>query len=502
MKGIMFQGTSSDVGKSVVTTAICRIFKNRGYRVVPFKSQNMSNNSYVTEDGKEIGRAQGIQAEACGIPANVYMNPILLKPKSDRTSEVVRFGVAEKSVSGSAYRKEYYETGIRTIQQALTELEKQADVVVIEGAGSPAEVNLNDREIVNMKVAQLADVPVILIADIERGGIFASIIGTLMLLDPEDRKRVQGIIINKFRGDIQLFESGITFIEEKTNIPVLGVIPYLDIQIDSEDSLAMRKWMNVKQEYSKQNIHIGILLPTYISNLTDIEPFFLESDVTIHFLTNSDELAMMDAVIIPGTKSTIQDLAALKQRNFEEALHSFVQNGGFVCGICGGYQMLGEILMDVEGTDTGIKGETISGFGLLPLETRFYNKKTTVRFQGKVDWDQTTSCSIEGYEIHLGQSTSTRPMPPFAQNGQQSEGMISENKQVIGTYIHHVFFNDEFRHLWLNHIRSQKGLPLKGKMDRTGEKEKIYDQLGVAVEQHLDIERMITIMEKWKKDKQ
>ncbi|HSH25314.1 MAG TPA: cobyric acid synthase [Massilibacterium sp.] len=500
MKGIMFQGTSSDVGKSVLTTAVCRILKNKGYDVVPFKSQNMSNNSYVTIDGKEIGRAQGIQAEACGVEANVYMNPLLLKPKSDRSSEVVRLGVAEKSISGSNYRKEYYEIGVETIQQSLKELEKQAEVIVIEGAGSPAEVNLNDREIVNMKVAELADVPVILIADIERGGIFASIIGTLLLLDEKHRKRVKGIIVNKFRGDPQLFESGIRFIEEKTNVPVLGVIPYLPINIDSEDSLALRKWTNKKQEFSENMVNIGVIQPTYISNLTDIEPFFLEEDVSVHFINNPNELFLLDAVIIPGTKSTIQDLTELKKKMFPQALHTFVERGGFVCGICGGYQMLGETLVDESGVDTGEKGTVVKGFGLLPLETKFFNTKTTKRFQGTMRWDKETFCQVDGYEIHLGQSFPIKKVEPFAINHEKEEGMLAKEKHVIGTYIHHIFFNDEFRHLWLNEIRFQKGLPLKEKINRSDEKEKNYEYLAKEVSAHLDVEKMIEIMENWKKD--
>jgi adenosylcobyric acid synthase len=298
----MIPGTSSDVGKSLIVTALCRMFANEGTKAVPFKSQNMSNNSYVTVDGKEIGRAQGIQAESAKTEATVWMNPILLKPRSDSQAEVVFLGKASESLSGREYRERFYEKGIEVIKQSLSILEKEYNLIIVEGAGSPAEINLKDREIVNMKVAEIADVPVVLVSDIDRGGVFASIVGTLELLEPEERKRVAGLIINKFRGDLSLFEEGVRWLEEKTGIPVLGVLPYLENHmIDGEDSLSIGQQFRGKKTAP---LDIAIIHLPYISNYSDLEPFLYEEDVSLRWVKDSSEFGHPDAVIIPGTKST------------------------------------------------------------------------------------------------------------------------------------------------------------------------------------------------------
>ena len=282
MKGVMIQGTASDVGKSLIATALCRLFANEGLKVAPFKSQNMSNNSYVTSDGLEIGRAQGIQAEAAKIEATVWMNPILLKPRSDQESEIVLLGKAVETLSGKGYRETFYEKGLEVIHKALNQLSKEYELLILEGAGSPVEMNLKDRELVNMKIAELADVPVFLVADIDRGGIFASIVGTLELLTDEERKRVKGILINKFRGDINLFTDGVKWLEEKTGIPVLGVLPYVNNHmIDREDSLSINEFRRMKK---KGDLDIVVIQLPYSSNISDIEPFLYEEDVCLRFV--------------------------------------------------------------------------------------------------------------------------------------------------------------------------------------------------------------------------
>ncbi|HAQ07455.1 MAG TPA: cobyric acid synthase CobQ, partial [Bacillus bacterium] len=298
MKGIMVLGTASDVGKSLIATAICRTFANEGTRVAPFKSQNMSNNSYVTCDGKEIGRAQGIQAEAAKTKATVWMNPILLKPRSEQHSEIVLLGKASDTLSGKGYRESFYEKGLETIQAALVQLEEEYDVIVMEGAGSPVEINLKDRELVNMKVAEIADVPAVLVADIDRGGVFASIIGTLELLTEGERARIKGLIINKFRGDASLFEDGVKWLECRTGIPVLGVLPYIENHmIDGEDSLS------IPASISRTGLDIVVIRPPYISNYSDIEPFYFEQDVSIRWVSELSKIGTPDAVILPGTNS-------------------------------------------------------------------------------------------------------------------------------------------------------------------------------------------------------
>ncbi|WP_078428540.1 cobyric acid synthase [Alkalihalobacterium alkalinitrilicum] len=503
MKGIMFQGTGSDVGKSVIVTGICRILARKNKRVAPFKSQNMSNNSYVTIDGKEIGRAQGVQAEAAHTQANVYMNPILLKPRSSMDSEVVLFGEVYTTFSGRNYRELFYEKGIRAIQQALTELENNYDYVVIEGAGSPVEINLNDRELVNMKVAELADVPVILIADIERGGVFASVIGTIQLLSEEQRKRVKGIIINKFRGDISLFTDGVSWLEEYTGIKVVGVIPYYDhISIEGEDSLSIQNNLIKRGGREENDIDIAVIALPYVSNYTDLEPLTEEKDVYLRFVKDKRDFGKPDAVIIPGTKSTFHDLTFLKETGLDIVLSQYVQAGGTIIGLCGGYQMLGEKLIDEAGTDTGIIGQTIEGLKIAPLKTHFNEKKITIRSKGKLvssHWQ--CKEEIVGFEIHLGSTVSTdKRIEPFLEIEERTEGICINNGQVIGTYFHHVFHNDEWRTAWLNQLRVKKGLQ-QGKVLKLQEvRDLAYDRLADHVEMYLDLDYVIDLIESWKRE--
>ncbi|WP_096201007.1 cobyric acid synthase [Bacillus sp. FJAT-45350] len=497
MKGIMLQGTSSDVGKSVLCTALCRIFSRKEMKIVPFKSQNMSNNSYVTIDGKEIGRAQGIQAEAAKVEASVYMNPILLKPRSDRDSEVVRFGVSYESLSGKDYRQVFYEKGIETIKQSLTELEKNFDYLVIEGAGSPVEINLNDREIVNMKVAELADVPVILVADIDRGGVFASIVGTLSLLSKEERRRVVGVIINKFRGDESLFASGVEWIEKNTGVKVVGVVPHIgDLTIEGEDSLSMKNQFT----NSKGEIDIAVIDLPYVSNYTDLEPFRFEDDVSIRFVSDKNQLGTPDAIIIPGTKSTFHDLAFIKDRGLAELIQRCVTKGVHLIGLCGGYQMLGKTLVDKAGTDTGVKGATVEGLNIAPLFTYFQDKKTTIRSTGNLVRPVNGIEKLKGFEIHLGQTSFLeKDTEPFLMVNGKEEGVYLDGGQIIGTYFHHLFHNDQWRTYWLNGLREKKGLTLRENRNLQGERDLSYERLADHVEKAIDVEYLLSTLENWTK---
>jgi adenosylcobyric acid synthase len=498
MKGVMIQGTASDVGKSLIVTALCRMFANDGVKVVPFKSQNMSNNSFVTKDGKEIGRAQGIQAEAAKIEATVWMNPILLKPRSNQDSEIVYLGKSLKTLSGRGYRDDFYEKGLDVIKKSLQHLSSESELLVIEGAGSPVEINLKDRELVNMKVAELADVPVILVADIDRGGVFASIVGTLELLEPEERQRVAGVIINKFRGDITLFEDGIHWLEKKTGIPVLGVLPYVENHmIDGEDSLSLNNQFSSRK---KGNLDIAIIHLPFVSNYSDLEPFLYEEDVSIRWVNQFSEFGNPDAVIIPGTKSTINDLNTIRERQLDFLIQKHIEHGGFVVGICGGYQILGEEIIDEMGSDTGIPNKSVAGLGWIPGRTIFYDEKETVRAAG-VYHENTgliTNGKLEGYEIHLGKTLLHQQGCSFLvlENGKE-EGYYGKNGQIIGTYLHHLFHNDEWRNHWLNMIRKSKGLQSKETIYISEYKDKRYDEIAGKMKAHLNFEQLNEIIHKW-----
>ncbi|WP_377887732.1 cobyric acid synthase [Alkalihalobacillus sp. R86527] len=483
MNGIMVQGTASDVGKSLIVTGLCRLLANEGYAVAPFKSQNMSNNSYVTIDGKEIGRAQGVQAEAARTEASVWMNPILLKPRSDQHAEVIRFGTSYSTFSGKGYRDSFYQMGLHSIELALNNLQKDYDVIVIEGAGSPVEVNLKERELVNMKVAEMADVSVLLVADIDRGGVFASIIGTLELLDPSEKKRVKGIIINKFRGDPELFKDGITWLEERTGIPIVGVLPYVDHRIEGEDSLSI----NDRFASKKGSIDIAVVQLPYVSNYSDFEPFQHE-DVAIRWIQHPIDIGEADAVILPGTRSTMSDLNWLKARGFDASINDFVTRGGSIVGVCGGFQMLTNSIIDEFGSDTGKSDFSAEGLGIIPASTTFHEAKTTIRVSGKLHPSTNLAFMISGYEIHLGETSFSKPDDkPFLQlDDGRSEGYYGEGGKVIGTYIHHLFHNDDWRTDWLNCLRIQKGLPIQNRVNRSQLKEITFETLANELKPHLN----------------
>lgn len=490
-KAIMIQGTASDVGKSLICTALCRIFANDGYRVAPFKSQNMALNSYITKDGGEIGRAQGVQAEAARVDATTDMNPVLLKPKGEMMSEVIVHGRHRINIDAKRYREEFVEIVMPEVEDSLQNLQQQYDIILLEGAGSPAEINLKDRDIANMRMAHLADASVILVADIDRGGVFASIVGTLMLLDDVERARVKGIIINKFRGMEELLTSGIEWLERKTNIPVLGIIPYLDVAIDAEDSLALSSLQLKKPKQSENSIDVAMLRLPHISNFTDIDPLYDEPAVGVRLVSNLHEMQTPDLLILPGTKNTVEDLEWLKQSGMAEAIQRLAKKGTRIFGICGGYQMLGELLIDPDAVEGD--GGTFEGLGLIPIETTFVHQKQTIQVKGTLEDGQ----QVSGYEIHLGRSKKTANIRSFIRlEDDRDDGVITDNGQIIGTYLHGIFHNRLFTRKLFNELRQEKGLPLHPEEVKSdGElREEAYELLDYHVRKHLDMDKLYSFI--------
>ncbi len=485
MKGIMIQGTASDVGKSYITTAICRYLSNQGYNVAPFKSQNMSNNSFVTIDSLEMGRAQGAQAEAARVLPDVYMNPILLKPKMDTESEVILNGKVFQTIDGFKYTKEFTLTkGLEEVKKALKKHEERHDFIVIEGAGSPAEVNLNDREIVNMRIAELADVNVILVVDIDRGGSFASVVGTLELVF-EHRHRIKGIIFNKFRGDINLLKDGLTWLEEYTKVPVLGVIPYLkDIHIETEDA---QSEILFRQE--PNNLDIGVIKMERISNNTDIEPFLYEEDVNIRIIDSIENFKTPDAIIIPGTKATIDDLRVLKDKGLDKKIKQYINKGGIVFGICGGYQILSKTIFDKENIDSKTTKE--EGLGIFDIDTFFQTEKNVSNIEA-IEQIYHTECT--GYEIHLGETKYHTDNYFSKYKDGRVDGSTYNKTQVIGTYIHGIFNNDLFRNKWLNDIRKSVNKESKPPVKTTLKKEESFEKLAKVFEDNIDMEMFLSLL--------
>ncbi|MDF2681291.1 MAG: cobyric acid synthase CobQ [Brevibacillus sp.] len=483
---LMIQGTSSDAGKSAIATAFCRIFAQAGHKTAPFKSQNMALNSYVTIDGKEIGRAQGVQAEAAGVLATTDMNPILIKPTRDSESQVVVNGEPYKNMKAMAYRTEFFDEGLRIIGESYSRLADTYERIVIEGAGSPAEINLNDRELVNMRVAHLTNAPVILVADIERGGVFASLVGTLQLLEPQDRDRVIGVIINRFRGDVTLLQSGLDWFEEYTGKPVLGVVPFIpDLWIDAEDSLILQRYQG--QRETPRDIDIAVMRYPRISNFTDVDPFFVEPDCRMRFVTRLEELGEPDLIILPGSKNTLEDLQFLRDTGLAGRIVELHREGKtYVVGLCGGYQMLGESIHDPDGLESPLR--ELTGLGLIPMMTTMEPRKTTVLSRGTASFAGGLLV-LEGYEIHMGQSVYTENDAPFIQLEDRSDGYCAEKRQLIGTYFHGLFHNDDFRTLLLNAIREKKGLPpMTDRPSFVALREQGYDLLADTVRQHVKID--------------
>lgn len=486
-KAVMIQGTSSDVGKSMLATALCRHFSNAGYRVAPFKSQNMALNSYVTVSGGEIGRAQGVQAEAARVEATTDMNPILLKPKQDMMSEIIVHGKHHLNMTAKSYRNDFVDEALPIAVEAVQRLKESYDVIVLEGAGSPAEINLKARDIANMKMAHAADAVVILVADIDRGGVFASIVGTLALLDEDERARVKGIIINKFRGMKELLDDGLEWLEQYTGIPVLGVVPYMDVQIEAEDSLALSALRLKRPKDNEFDLDVAVIQLPRISNFTDIDPLMDEPGVGVRFVKTVAELKNPDVIIIPGTKNTIDDLTWLRAQGFEEELTT---RDVAIVGICGGYQMLGQSLYDPDFVEGDV--DYTEGLRLLPIETTFIGEKKTVQNSG-IRFG--TNERLTGYEIHLGRTKHTHLCEPFLllDDGRTDGAVVG---RILGTYFHGIFHNRTFTRQMVNEWRIYKGLaPLDAAVKSEKElREYAYNVAAKQFEQAVDLEKLYEII--------
>ncbi|MDY4735103.1 cobyric acid synthase [Terrisporobacter sp.] len=502
-KKIMLQGTASNVGKSIITTGLCRIFKQDGYNVIPFKSQNMALNSFITKEGLEMGRAQVSQAEACGIDPIADMNPILLKPNGNNKSQVIVRG----KVVGDMSSKEYHEYKLQLTEvlgDIFEEFEEKYDVVVMEGAGSCAEINLMERDISNMGMAEIADAPVIIIGDIDRGGVFASLAGTMLLLPDEYKKRVKGVIINKFRGRKELLDSGIKMLEDIIKVPVLGVLPYTDIKIEEEDSVTTR----FKQKVNKGNIHIEVVRTPHMSNFTDFNIFETQEDVSLRYVDFGESFGDPDIVIIPGTKSTIDDLMFLRKNGLENQIKELHRRGKLIIGICGGYQMLGKVLKDPYHVENDL--EEVEGIGLLDVETTFEMEKTTTQVKAILDenfhgyLENLSGKEVSGYEIHMGITKRNENSNNFVTVKQKLEqkvnyqvGSVNKECNVFGTYLHGIFDDIDFTRTILNNIRKMKNLePIESNVKSFKEfKNQQYDKLADYLREHLDMEKIYEIME-------
>lgn len=500
-KAIMIQGTMSNVGKSLIVAGLCRIFCEDGYRAAPFKSQNMALNSFVTMEGLEMGRAQVMQAEAAGIEADVRMNPILLKPTTEMGSQLIVNGEVRGNFSARDYFG-YKKHLIPEILRAYRSLEDEYDIIVLEGAGSPAEINLNQDDIVNMGMARMAGAPVVLAGDIDRGGVFAQLLGTQLLLGEAERRYLKGLIINKFRGDETLLTPGVRMLEARSRCPVLGVIPYLDLELDDEDSLSDRLQKGKQErERSRGQLDVAILKFPRISNFTDFDPLFCVSDLYVRYVKRQDQLGTPDLILLPGSKSTMQDLTWLKETGLEEAVCSAARRGSFVFGICGGFQMLGEVLSDPRKVETG---GSMRGLGLLPLRTVFSHQKTRTRVEGTVDGLFSTPVPLEGYEIHMGQSRRTAGVSRLCRLRDRISGEEKEDGAVgalaSGTYVHGFFDRGEIVNAMAAFLWQRRGVPRpKGAAvpdgTRRAYKEVQYDRLSEGLRRHLDMERIYCILE-------
>lgn len=478
-KKLMVLGTCSNAGKSLIAAGICRILKNRGYKVAPYKSQNMALNSFITEDGLEMGRAQVVQAEAAGVKPDVRMNPILLKPNSDTGSQIILHGEVYGNYTAALYyeEKEFFE---REAVKALEELEKDFDYIIMEGAGSASEINLKSKDIVNMGLAKKVDAPVIIVGDIDRGGVFGALAGTMLLFDDEERELVKGVIINKFRGNIDILKPGLEMIEDIIKRPVLGVVPYMEVDIDDEDSLSM------KERCSKVNslIDIAVIRTPRISNFTDFNAFQQFEGVSVRYVKSPRDVGDPDMIVIPGTKSTMGDLKWLRETGMETRIQKHASKGKPVFGICGGYQMLGQYLKDEHGVEGG--GE-MKGIGLLPHSTDFSESKTRKSQIGKlanVDgiFKELSGMEYEGYEIHMGIS------PGF--------GNIINEGNVYGTYIHGIFDRSEISTEIINSLMKSKGIDISHKdvIDMDKYKEKQYEILAENLEKTIDVDELLAIL--------
>lgn len=511
-KSIMIQGTMSNAGKSLIAAGLCRILKQDGYRVAPFKSQNMALNSYITKDQLEMGRAQVVQAEAAGMEPDVRMNPILLKPTTDMGSQVIINGKVAGNMKAVDYfkkKKDY----IPVIKEAYDSLAQDVDIIVIEGAGSPAEINLKTDDIVNMGLAKLVDAPVLLVGDIDRGGVFAQLVGTVMLLEPEEQERIKGLIINKFRGDVTILRPGLRMLEERCKKKVLGVVPYENLHIEDEDSLSEALY----QRTYTGGIDIAVIRLPKISNFTDFQALSMDKRVSLRYVSSKAELGQPDVILLPGTKNTIADMKWLRESGLEGAILRQVRVTGdrdacqvpIVVGICGGYQMLGQSIRDAAGVEGG---GTVRGLGLLPLETTFEREKTRTRVEGTIKnlegvLEPLSGKKVSGYEIHMGKSTGVagsfmivsdeeNPAMFYEEDlsGGKTDGYYKEG--VFGTYLHGLFDEDEFRTAFIKLLCKRKGISYEGEPDMSYAeyKESQYNLLADVLRQSLDMEEIYKII--------
>ena len=533
-KVIMVQGTMSSVGKSLIVAGLCRIFKQDGYKVCPFKSQNMALNSYITADGLEMGRAQVMQAEAAGIEPDVAMNPILLKPTSDVGSPVIVNG----KVIGNMKAREYFEYKkelVPEIMRAFDKLDKEYDIIVIEGAGSPAEINLKDNDIVNMGMAKLVDAPVILVGDIDRGGVFAQLLGTLMLLDDDERSRVKGLVINKFRGDKGILDPGITMLEEKGNVDVVGVVPYMKLNLEDEDSLTERfdrksglKKSDKEQKDDGKIIDIVVIRLPHISNFTDFNVFEQTDIINLRYVNDVNSLGKPDMIILPGSKNTIGDMKWLRESGFEFELKKFayadknntdinvlngikevedkVDLGIPIFGICGGYQMLGNMIKDEEGHE---EGGHIRGMGLLPIDTYISEEKTRKQVSGKLGkltgiFEDLSGKEYEGYEIHMGVSRCSEDIASgyeIKDNKKADlinaiDSLVIQNGNIYGTYVHGIFDTGDIAASIIKALADKKNIKLEDIDIKSYHdiKEAEYDRLADTLREFMDMERVYGIL--------
>ena len=492
-KAIMIQGTASNAGKSLLAAGLCRIFKQDGYRVAPFKSQNMALNSAITPDGLEMGRAQVVQAEAAGVAPDARMNPILLKPTSNVGSQVIVNGVPRGTMPAGEYFH-YRKTLIPEVMAAYESLSADYDIIVIEGAGSPAEINLRQDDIVNMGMARRANAPVLLCGDIDRGGVFASLYGTVKLLEPDEQDLIRGLIINKFRGDVGILRPGLGQLEELTGKPVLGVVPMLDVDVDDEDSLSTRLSKSGKVGL----VDIAVIRLPRLSNFTDFNPLERMDEVTLRYVGSVKELGNPDLIILPGTKNTMDDLRWLRQSGLEAAILKHASAGGAVAGICGGYQMLGQNVSDPDGVEGG---GTLRGLGLLPAETVFQGEKTRTRVTGRFlapegIFAELAGVPFEGYEIHMGRTESAAaPLAEFStQTGERrADGLSAGN--VWGCYVHGLFDKAEAAEALVNALLKAKGLDrAAASVDWQAYAQQQYDKLADGLRESLDMEQIYRIL--------
>ncbi len=499
----MVLGTSSHVGKSLLTAALCRIFAQRGYRVAPFKSQNMSLNSAATVEGLEIGRAQALQAEAAGIPASVHMNPILIKPTGDATSQIIVRGKIWGKFSASEYHRFRVVELLPIVQESFETLAATNDLIILEGAGSPAEINLKDNDIVNMRMAEMADAPCILIGDIDRGGVFASLFGTCQLLEPKERERIRGFVINKFRGDLQLLLPGLRMMEERLGVPCLGVVPYLSqLHLEEEDSVGLETMQPAlwrPDASTSRQLRIAVVCLPSLSNSLCAEPA-----VSLAYCRTAEELRHADIIILPGSKQTVEDLRWLRSTRIADAVRHHVRLGRVTIGICAGMQMLGEEIFDPDGIETDGREE---GLGILPIQTIMQFCKVTVNAAGNLFHSdlfgfQLHSTAVQGYEIHIGQTRYLSGAEPFAMISRSLEpevvfadGCITTDRRTFGTYLHGLFDDDIFRHQLLRSARAAMGLtPPDQLWPWKAEREKQWKRLAGVVEQALDFDKICGLL--------